>query len=178
LKIHHGAKPKVETATGTIHAQKVLLAGNAYLGRTEPRLQGKVVAAGSYIIAPEPLSTDLCTELLPTELACVDMRSALDYFRLSPDGRMLWGGNVAISLNRIPQFGRIEGNTYYVQGYSGHGLAPTHIAGKVRADIVAGDSEQFDIFARVHHWRLPGGKWFGNPVLAAGMLYFRLKELL
>ncbi|MDH4055976.1 MAG: FAD-binding oxidoreductase, partial [Gammaproteobacteria bacterium] len=144
------------------------------------------------------------------------LRSALDYFRLSADGRMLWGGmcnysgrvprsiegslrpsmqkvfpqlqdaradftwggNIAISLNRIPQFGRIEGNTYFVQGYSGHGLAPTHMAGKVLADIVAGESEQFELFSKIHHWGLPGGKWFANPALALGMLYYRLKEML
>ena len=216
LKIHHGRQPKVETANGTIHAKKVLLAGNAYLGRTEPKLRGRVSPAGSYMIATEPLPAELCKELLPTDLACIDLRSVLDYFRLSADGRMLWGGmcnysgrvpksiraslrpsmlkvfpqlenakidyewggNIAISLNRVPQFGRIEGNTYYMQGYSGHGVAPTHIAGKILADIVAGESEQFDIFSKIHHWRLPGGKWFANPALAAGMMYYRLKELL
>lgn len=215
-KICHGDKPAVMTATGTVHAKKILLAGNAYLGRTEPRLRGKVIPVGSYMMATEPLPAELRNELLPQDMACVDIRSALDYFRLSADGRMLWGGmcnysgrvpksisaslrpsmlkvfpqleqaridyewggDIAISLNRVPQFGRIEGNTYYVQGYSGHGVAPTHIAGKILADIVAGESEQFDIFSRVQHWRLPGGKWFANPALAAGMLYYRLKELL
>ena len=89
-----------------------------------------------------------------------------------------WGGNIGISLNRIPQLGRIGSNTYYAQGYSGHGVAPTHLAGKILADVVAGDSEQFDVFAKIRHWRLPGGKWFANPALALGMLYFRLKDLL
>jgi len=215
-RIRHGQKPIVETAAGKVHAKKVILAGNAYLGRTEPKLSGKVIPAGSYMIATEPLPPEIRNELLPQDMACVDIRSALDYFRLSADGRMLWGGmcnysgrvpksisaalrpsmlkvfpqleqaridfewggDIAISLNRVPQFGRIEGNTYYVQGYSGHGVAPTHIAGKILADIVAGESEQFDIFSRVHHWRLPGGKWFANPALAAGMLYVKLKELL
>jgi glycine/D-amino acid oxidase-like deaminating enzyme len=167
-------------------------------------------------MATEPLPPELQKELLPTDMACIDLRSALDYFRLSADGRMLWGGmcnysgrvpksveralrpgmlkvfpqlkeartdftwggNIAISLNRIPQFGRIEGNTYYVQGYSGHGVAPTHIAGKVLADIVAGESEQFELLSKIRHWRLPGGKWFANPALALGMLYYRLKEML
>jgi gamma-glutamylputrescine oxidase len=216
VKIVHGQKPRVETTMGTVHANKVLLAGNAYLGRTEPRLASKIIPAGSYILATEPLPPELQNELLPTSLACIDLRSALDYFRLSADGRMLWGGmcnysgrvpksieralrpgmikvfpqlreartdytwggNIAISLNRIPQFGRIEGNTYYVQGYSGHGLAPTHIAGKVLADIVAGESEQFELLSKLRHWGLPGGKWFANPALALGMMYFRLKELL
>jgi gamma-glutamylputrescine oxidase len=216
VKIHHGLKPRVETASGTVHASKILLAGNAYLGRTEPRLAWKIIPAGSYMLATEVLPPELQKELLPTDMACIDLRSALDYFRLSADGRMLWGGmcnysgrvpksiegslrpgmlrvfpqlrdartdftwggNIAISLNRIPQFGRIEGNTYYVQGYSGHGLAPTHMAGKVLADIVAGESEQFEIFSRIRHWGLPGGKWFANPALALGMMYFRLKEML
>ena len=216
VKIHHGQKPRVETASGTVHAGKILLAGNAYLGRTEPRLTWKVIPAGSYMLATEVLPPELQKELLPTDMACIDLRSALDYFRLSADGRMLWGGmcnysgrvpksiegslrpgmlrvfpqlrdartdftwggNIAISLNRIPQFGRIEGNTYYVQGYSGHGLAPTHMAGKVLADIVAGESEQFELFSRIRHWGLPGGKWFANPALALGMMYFRLKEML
>ena len=216
VKIRHGQKPCVETASGTVHAGKILLAGNAYLGRTEPRLAWKIIPAGSYMLATEVLAPELRKELLPTDMACIDLRSALDYFRLSADGRLLWGGmcnysgrvprsieaslrpgmlkvfpqlrhartdftwggNIAISLNRIPQFGRIEGNTYYVQGYSGHGLAPTHMAGKVLADIVAGESEQFELFAKIRHWGLPGGKWFANPALACGMMYYRLKELL
>ena len=215
LKIHHGQSPRVETASGTVIAKQVLLAGNAYLGWTEPKLLGKIISVGSYMIATEALSSELRNELLPTDMACCDIRAALDYFRFSADGRMLWGGlcnysgrvpksitaslrpsmikvfpqleharidyewggNIAISINRVPQFGRIEGNTYYVQGYSGHGVAPTHIAGKILADIVAGESEQFDIFSKIQHWRLPGGKWFANPALASGMLYYRLKEL-
>lgn len=89
-----------------------------------------------------------------------------------------WGVNIAISMNRIPQMGRIKGNTYYAQGYSGHGVAPTHIAGRIMADVIAGDSGRFDVFERVRHLKLPGGKWFANPALALGMLYFRLKEVL
>ena len=62
-------------------------------------------------------------------------------------------------------------------GYSGHGVAPTHIAGRILADVIAGDSERFDVFEQVRHVKLPGGKWFANPALALGMLYFRLKEI-
>lgn len=215
-RIRHGAKPALETRDGVLSADKVILAGNAYLGKTEPKLYGRVIPAGSYIIATEPLADSLAREILPQDMACCDQRSALDYFRLSADKRLLfgglcnysgreprditatlkpkmlavfpqlgdaaidyeWGGNIAISMNRVPQFGRIEDNTYYAQGYSGHGVAPTHLAGKMLADAVAGDSEQFDVFSKVRHWRLPGGKWFANPALALGMLYYRLKELL
>jgi hypothetical protein len=66
----------------------------------------------------------------------------------------------------------------YATGYSGHGLAPTHIAGQILADAICGDAERFDVFARIRHWKLPGGKWFANPALALGMLYYRLKEIL
>jgi len=215
-RIRHGQKPVVETADGSINADKVVLAGNAYLGRTEPKLYGTIIPAGSYIIATEPLTDSMAEAVLPQDMACCDQRSALDYFRLSADRRLLfgglcnysgreptdiaaslrpkmlkvfpqlggaridyeWGGNIAISLNRVPQFGRIEGNTYYAQGYSGHGVAPTHLAGKMLADVVCGDSEQFDVFSRVRHMRVPGGKWFANPAMALGMLYYRLKEIL
>ena len=215
-RIRHGQKPVVETANGSISADKVILAGNAYLGRTEPQLYGTVIPAGSYIIATEPLTESMAGGVLPQDMACCDQRVALDYFRLSADRRLLfgglcnysgrepadiaaslrpkmlkvfpqlggaridyeWGGNIAISLNRVPQFGRIQGNTYYAQGYSGHGVAPTHLAGKMLADVVCGDSEQFDVFSRVRHMRVPGGKWFANPAMALGMLYYRLKEIL
>jgi len=89
-----------------------------------------------------------------------------------------WGGNIAISMNRIPQMGRIQKNTYYSQGYSGHGVAPTHVAGQVLADAIGGDLERFDVFSRIRHFRLPGGKWFANPALAIGMLYYRIQDVL
>lgn len=215
-RIHHGAKPRVETANGVMHADKVVLAGNAYLGKSEPRLYGTVIPAGSYIIATEPLGDELANELLPQDMAACDQRVGLDYYRLSADKRLLfgglcnysgrhpkditasmrprmikvfpqledvridyeWGGNIAITIRRIPQMGRIQGNTYYAQGYSGHGLAPTHIAGRILADAICGDSERFDVFERIWHWKLPGGKWFANPALALGMLYYRLREIL
>jgi gamma-glutamylputrescine oxidase len=215
-RIVHGDRPRVETKHGVMHAKKVVLAGNAYLGKSEPRLYGQVIPAGSYIIATEPLDADLAHELLPQDMAVCDQRVGLDYFRLSADRRMLfgglcnysgrdpksitgairpnmikvfpqlkdaridfeWGGYIAISIKRIPQFGRIQGNTWYAQGYSGHGVAPTHIAGQILADAISGDMERFDVFEKIRHWKLPGGKWFANPALALGMLYYRLKEIL
>ena len=216
VRVRHGKLPRVETARGTLSAGKVVLAGNAYLGRAEPKLFGAVIPAGSYIIATEPLGGRLAAELLPRDMAACDQRVGLDYFRLSADRRLLfgglcnysgrdpkditaslrpnmlrvfpqledariefeWGGYIAISINRIPQLGRIEENTYYAQGYSGHGLAPSHLAGKLMADAIGGDLEKFDVFQRIRHMKLPGGKWFANPALALGMLYYRLKELL
>ena len=214
--IAHGDKPRIITANGVMHAKKIVLAGNAYLGRSEPRICGQVIPAGSYIIATEPLSADVAAEILPQDMAVCDQRVGLNYFRLSADRRLLfgglcnysgrhpkditaairpnmlkvfpqlkdtridyeWGGYIAISIKRIPQFGRIEGNTWYAQGYSGHGVAPTHLAGQILAEAICGDMGRFDVFEKIRHWKLPGGKWFANPALALGMLYYRLKEIL
>ena len=63
----------------------------------------------------------------------------------------VWGGFVDISMNRAPDFGRIGSNVYYLQGFSGHGVALTALAGQLVAEAVAGDSERFDVFAP--HWR-------------------------
>jgi gamma-glutamylputrescine oxidase len=52
------------------------------------------------------------------------------------------------------------------------------MAGKLIADAIGGDLEKFDVFQRIRHLKLPGGKWFANPALALGMLYYRMKELL
>lgn len=215
-RIRHGEKPVVETEHGNISANKVVLAGNAYLRDAEPKLRNSIFPAGTYILATEPLGDERAGELLRKDVAFCEQCVALNYFRLSADKRLLfggmcnysgrhprsikasmmprllevfpslgnvkidyeWGGNIAISINRCPQFGRIKNNTYYVQGYSGHGIAPTHLAGKMLADIVCGESEQFDLFSKVNHWSIPGGKWFAGPAVALGMSYFRLKEML
>ena len=57
-------------------------------------------------------------------------------------------------------------------------VCPTTSLSVLIADAIAGDSERFDVFAKINHWKLPGGKLFANPALALGMLYFRLKEIL
>jgi gamma-glutamylputrescine oxidase len=101
-----------------------------------------------------------------------------------------WGGFVDISMNRAPDFGRLadlqtgsdatreHANVYYLQGFSGHGLALTGLAGKLVAEAIAGDAERFDTFARIRHRAFPGGKLLRTPALVAGMAYYRLRDLL
>jgi len=91
-KIEKGQKIKVHTEHGKVTANKLILAGNAYLGNLEKKISGKILPAGSYIIATEPLSEALHTELLPNNHAVCDLKIALDYFRLSADKRLLFGG--------------------------------------------------------------------------------------
>jgi gamma-glutamylputrescine oxidase len=101
-----------------------------------------------------------------------------------------WGGFVDISMNRAPDFGRLSdrldgaterrehANVYYLQGFSGHGLALTGLAGKLVAEAIAGDAERFDTFARLRHRAFPGGRLLRTPALVAGMAYYRLRDML
>jgi glycine/D-amino acid oxidase-like deaminating enzyme len=92
LDIQHGCRPKVRTAQGCIEAENVLLAGNAY-GKLEPRhLSNLVFPAGSYIIASEPLSNELAERINKKDVAVCDTNEVVDYYRLSADKRLLYGG--------------------------------------------------------------------------------------
>jgi len=90
--IEHGARPTVVTAQGRIQADSVVLAGNAYHFLEPHHLANLVFPAGSFIMATEPLSEEMVREINPTDVAVCDMNEILDYFRLSPDRRLLYGG--------------------------------------------------------------------------------------
>jgi len=90
----------------------------------------------------------------------------------------LWGGFVDISMNRAPDFGRIAPNIYYLQGFSGHGVALTGLAGQLVAQALAGQAEKFDVFASLQHHKFPGGPLLRTPSLVLGMLFHRLKDAL
>jgi len=88
-----------------------------------------------------------------------------------------WSGKIAITTSRMPDFGRIGNNIYYAQGFSGHGLALTGLAGKLIAEAVAGDAERFDMFARLPNLRFPGGP-ARTALLALGMAWFKMRDVL
>ena len=90
----------------------------------------------------------------------------------------LWGGFVDISMNRAPDFGRVDKNIYYLQGFSGHGVALTGLAGQMVAQAIAGQAERFDLFARLQHRDFPGGSLLRTPSLVLGMAYYRLRDML
>jgi gamma-glutamylputrescine oxidase len=89
-----------------------------------------------------------------------------------------WGGHVDITLNRAPHFGRLAPNVFFLQGFSGHGIALTGIAGKLVADAIRGTAERFDVFARIPHGNFPGGGALRRPALVLAMLWYRLRDLL
>jgi gamma-glutamylputrescine oxidase len=89
-----------------------------------------------------------------------------------------WGGFVDITMNRAPDFGRIGAHVYYLQGFSGHGLALTGLAGRIVAEAMTTDASRFDLFARLQHRSFPGGRLLRTPALVLGMAWYRLKDLL
>jgi gamma-glutamylputrescine oxidase len=90
----------------------------------------------------------------------------------------VWGGFVDISMNRAPDFGRLGDNIYYLQGFSGHGVALTGLAGRLVAQTIVGQASRFDVFARLKHRNFPGGKMLRMPSLAIGMAYYQLRDWL
>ncbi len=83
---------------------------------------------------------------------------------------------MGIVFNRIPQLGKLAPNVWYAQGYSGHGLATSHIVGEVMANAITGTMDKFDVFQGFSHARVPMGDWMGRQILALGMWYFLMKE--
>ncbi len=89
-----------------------------------------------------------------------------------------WGGYVAITVERTPHLGRIGDTIYFAQGFSGHGVALTGIAGKIMAEAIMGQAERFDIMARLPHTTFPGGRLFRTPTLALAMMWYRMRDYL
>ena len=79
-------------------------------------------------------------------------------------------------MNRAPDFGRIAPNIYYLQGFSGHGVALTGLAGKLVAEAISGQAERLDLISKIKHHDFPGGKLLRTPALVLGMAWFQLRE--
>ena len=89
-----------------------------------------------------------------------------------------WGGYVDITMNRAPDFGRLANNVYYLQGFSGHGVALTGLAGKLVAEAISGQAERLDLISKIKHYDFPGGKLLRTPALVLGMAWYQLKDAL
>ncbi|WP_029008419.1 NAD(P)/FAD-dependent oxidoreductase [Azospirillum halopraeferens] len=211
-----GPKPLVRTPGGTVRADHLVLAGNAYMNGLVPALSGMIMPVATYMLTTEPLGAERAASLLPADVAVSDMNFVLNYFRRTADHRLLfgggvsysgldhpglaqalrrkmvgvfpalkdvrtdqvWGGHVAITVNRLPHIGRLTPTTFFAHGYSGHGVALAGIAGRVIAEAVAGTAERLDVFARIPHMPFPGGPMLRTPALVLAMLWFRLRDLL
>ncbi|MDG9927469.1 MULTISPECIES: FAD-binding oxidoreductase [unclassified Pseudomonas] len=94
IRIERGANPVVHTPGGRVKAKFVVVAGNAYLGNLLPELASKSMPCGTQVITTEPLSDELARSLLPQDYCVEDCNYLLDYYRLSGDKRLIYGGGV------------------------------------------------------------------------------------
>jgi gamma-glutamylputrescine oxidase len=208
-----GAGVVVRTARGEVRADYLVLACNGYLGRLARRIESFQMPINNFVLATAPLGEDRARRINRDDVAVVDSRFVVNYFHMSPDHRLIfgggenysprfpqdlkgfvrrfmlevypqlgdvgidyaWGGTLAITLKRMPHFGR-RGPVFWAQGYSGHGVAMANMGGKLIADAVAGDAERFDLMASVPQVRFPGGRALRWPALVAGMLYYALLD--
>lgn len=89
----------------------------------------------------------------------------------------IWSGRIGITTSRIPQFGNLSPNCHYVQGFSGHGVALSGMAGKILAQTILGDSTAFETLSKIGHIPFPGGL-LRTPILALGMAYYKMRDRL
>jgi len=211
-----GSRLRVRTAQGEVEADHLVLACNGYLGRLEPRIAGRIMPINNFMLATEPLDEATARAINPRDLAMQDSRFVINYWKLSADRRLLfgggenysarfpadirsfvrahmleiypqlartridygWGGTLAITLRRMPAFGRLAPNILYALGYSGHGVPTATLAGKLIAGALAGDQAGFDVMARIPTPRFPGGTLLRYPGMVLGLLYYALRDRL
>jgi gamma-glutamylputrescine oxidase len=97
-----GGDVVVHTAEGAVRCKYLVLCGNAYLGAVAPPLARRILGVGTYIIATDPLDPARVQALIPGNAAIADINWILDYFRLSADHRLLFGGRVSYSALEPP----------------------------------------------------------------------------
>ena len=216
LTYQEGGKTVIKTPEGQVRARVLVLACNGYLGNLEPRIAGNMMPINNFMIATEPLSEELKTRINRDQLSMSDSLFVINYWKLSEDGRMIfgggenytsrfpsdiksfvrpymlklypelkhctidygWGGTLGITMNRMPDFGRLSNSIFYAQGFSGHGVPTATLAGELLALAINGQSENFDLMASVPTHRFPGGTLLRWPGLVAGMLFYSLLDKL
>lgn len=87
-------RPVVRTRGGTMTCKTLVLCGNAYLGHVVPALESRVMPVSTQMLATEPLGDARAHDLLPTDVCVEDVRYILDYYRLSGDKRLIFGGGL------------------------------------------------------------------------------------
>ena len=211
-----GQSGEVKTENGCVKARHIVIGCNAYLGNLVPSMAGNIMPINNFVIATSRLPSHLAPRINRDNLSMSDTLFVINYWKLSQDGRVIfgggenyssrfprdikafvrphmlniypelqdididygWGGAVGITLNRMPDFGRIGKHLWYAQGFSGHGVPTATMAGSLLADAIDGDTADFDLMASVPTQRFPGGTLLRWPGLVAGMLFYSLRDKL
>jgi len=216
LAYSEGQQVRVKTAGGEITADYLVLACNGYLEHLAPKAAGRIMPINNFMLATEPLEEDLARRLIRDDVSMSDSLFVINYWKLSADNRLLfgggenysrrfpadirnfvrkymlrvypelehtridygWGGTLAITMNRMPDFNRLSQRVFCAQGFSGHGVPTATLAGKLLAEVISGSAERFDVMARVPTHTFPGGTLLRWPGLVAGMLFYSLRDKL
>nr|WP_298141301.1 FAD-binding oxidoreductase [uncultured Pseudomonas sp.] len=203
------------TEQGEVHSEVLVLACNAYIDRLDTRLSNRLLPVGSYQVATAPLDPELAQSLLPQNSCVIDNQFVPDYFRVTPDHRLLfgggctylggipkdvkaatrpylervfpqlrgveleygWGGHIDVSMKRTPDIGR-QGQRYWLQGFSGHGVLPTLAGARAVSDAILGDDDLLALYQAIDNPRFPGGSLLAAPLEAAGKAWYRLRDLI
>jgi gamma-glutamylputrescine oxidase len=206
----------VRTDKGVVKARYLVLACNGYLENLSGKAAEKIMPINNFMLATEPLGEDLARSLIRDDTAMSDSLFVVNYWKLSADRRLLfgggesytqkfpadlkgfvrkrmlqaypelnntridyaWGGTLAITMNRMPAFGRLNDNIYYAQGYSGHGVPIATLAGKLLAEAISGTAERFDVMASVPVPTFPGGTLLRWPGLVLAMAWYAMRDRL
>ena len=214
VQSYSGTPVIVKTEQGQVTASDLILACNGYIEDLEHKINGYIMPINNFVLATEPLSPKVAASLSPKDTSMADSRFVINYWKLSGDNRLIfgggenyrrgfprdikgfvrkymlevypqlsntqidygWGGTLAITLNRLPHFGRINGNIWHLQGYSGHGVPTATFAGKLVAEAISGKHERFDIMANLPTGKFPGGTLLRWPGMVAGMLYYAMRD--
>jgi gamma-glutamylputrescine oxidase len=206
----------VRTDKGVVKARYLVLACNGYLENLSGKAAGKIMPINNFMLATEPLGEDLARSLIRDDTAMSDSLFVVNYWKLSADRRLLfgggesytrkfpadlkgfvrkrmlqtypelnntridyaWGGTLAITMSRMPAFGRLSDNIYYAQGYSGHGVPIATLAGKLLAEAISGTAERFDVMASVPVPTFPGGTLLRWPGLVLAMAWYAMRDRL
>jgi len=172
--VQHGSGWRLQTGTGVLHAEQVLLAGGATLRGVHAGVERARLPIATYVVCSEPLAP--VRQVIHTDAALYDNRFAFDYYRRLQDGRILWGGRISIRERRpeaiaallkrdllrvfpqlhdlrlthawgglmsyarheMPQVLQLRQGLWAAQGFGGHGMAPTALAGEWLADALLG----------------------------------------
>ncbi|MFK5736404.1 FAD-binding oxidoreductase [Pseudomonas urmiensis] len=198
---------------GEVRSQVLVLACNAYIDRLDRPLARRLLPVGSYQVTTAPLEPAFAQSLLPRNSCVIDNQFVPDYFRLTPDHRLLfgggctylggipkdiasatrpylervfpqltgvvlehaWGGHIDCSIQRTPDIGR-QGQRYWLQGFSGHGVLPTLAGARAVSDAILGDEQLLSLYQGIDNGRFPGGDLLAAPLEAAAKAWYRLRD--
>ncbi len=217
--VSQSERHRVETDAGPLDAAHLIIACNGYLGELGeflPVVANHVMPINNFIAVTEPLGEAKARDLIPNDVCVADSKFVVNYYRMTADKRLLfgggetysykfpkdiasvvrpsmaeiypdlgdvkidysWGGTLGITMTRMPHFVQLAPTVFSASGFSGHGVPTASIAGKIVADKLRGQAEQFDLYAGLKSQRFPGGPKMRHPLLVLAMTWYALRDRL